>query len=257
MTPRTIAIWGRHAVRSALQRASADVLEIWLWDKARSDHLTEFSVLAQTHGISVQSVPRGALDRLTDGGVHQGVVVRRRLPPALSVDELESRIASATEKTLLLVLDNVQDPHNLGACLRAADGAGAQAVVTTRHRGAGLTSAVAKVASGAIDTVPLVQVTNLARTLERLKDAGCWIIGAGPDAETPIYDCDLDVPLALVLGGEGAGLRRLTREHCDMLVGIPMKGAVESLNIATAAAICLFEAGRQRRAAQTSRAVSR
>jgi 23S rRNA (guanosine2251-2'-O)-methyltransferase len=246
MAPQTIRIWGKHAVRSALQMAPADVLEIWLRADRHAHELAEIAALAGTHGISTQLVPRSTLDRLSDGAVHQGVVLRRRIPRPLSLDELESRLTGCTEKSVLLVHANVQDPQHLGACLRIADGAGAQGVVTTRDRSVGMTSSVAKVASGAIDTVPVVQVSNLVRALERLKKAGFWIIGTSHDAETPIYECDLSVAAALVLGSESRGLRRLTREACDVLVRIPMKGALESLNISAAAAICLFEATRQR-----------
>ena len=166
------------------------------------------------------------------------------LPP-LEEHELLKGLDARTVP-LLLVLDGVQDPHNLGACLRAADGAGVDAVIVPRDRAAGLTAAVRKVAAGAAETVPLVQVTNLARLLRALKEQGIWIVGADGAAETVHHAADLTLPLALVLGAEGAGMRRLTRAHCDVLVKLPMLGAVESLNVAVAAGILLYEARRQR-----------
>ena len=195
---------------------------------------------------SVQVVPRQTLDRLTQHGRHQGIAARMRRGK-FSTQDLDTVLATvATGLPLYLVLDGIQDPHNLGACLRTADAAGVRAVIVPRDRAVGLTPTVAKVASGAAETVPVVQVTNLARALRQLKDAGIWIVGASGDAEKSIYQTDLDRPLALVLGAEDKGLRENTRKHCDMLARIPMAGAIASLNVSVAAAVCLYEAVRQR-----------
>jgi 23S rRNA (guanosine2251-2'-O)-methyltransferase len=190
------------------------------------------------------------LDRLADGMQHQGVVLRCRARPALDESNLKTLLATFKDRDsppLLLVLERVQDPHNLGACLRTCDAAGVAALMVGRHEAAGRTPTVEKVACGA--SVPLIQVGNLARSLTGLKDAGLWLVGTAPGARKTLYDCDLRGPTALVMGGEAGGLRRLTRELCDHLIRIPMVGTVESLNISVAAAICIYEALRQRRMA--------
>ena len=191
------------------------------------------------------AVDRVRLDRLAGGHArHQGVVASVSVN-ATSPD-LDDVLAALSEPALLLVLDGVQDPHNLGACLRVADGAGAHAVIAPKDRAVGLNATVVKVASGAADTVPYVTVTNLARTLRELRERDIWCVGTSDDADKQIYAVDLRVPLALVLGAEGDGMRRLTRETCDVLASIPMHGSVESLNVSVACGICLFEARRQR-----------
>jgi 23S rRNA (guanosine2251-2'-O)-methyltransferase len=188
------------------------------------------------------------LDKLAAGERHQGVVAEL-LPRAGDPEtQLEEALEAAGDAPLLLVLDGVQDPHNLGACLRSADAAGVAAVLVPRDRAAGLTPVVRKVAAGAAETVPLVAVVNLARTLRELKERGVWLVGTDDSAEKTLYDAELTGPVALVMGSEGEGMRRLTRECCDQLVSIPMAGAVESLNVSVAAGVALFEAVRQRSA---------
>lgn len=201
--------------------------------------MAEVLALAATHGIKCQQVRRETLDGMADGGVHQGVVAR--LAPAAVLDEndLHALLDRLAEPPLLLVLDGVQDPHNLGACLRTADAAGAHAVLVPKDRAAGLSPAARKAAAGAAETVPLIQVVNLARCLRALKDRGIWLAGAEADGQSALA-ADLSGPLALVLGAEGTGLRRLTREHCDLLVSLPMKGVVESLNVSVAAGVLLY-----------------
>jgi len=189
------------------------------------------------------------LDQETGGAAHQGVVAEVRPSVALDENGLLDLLTAAAPPALVLVLDGVSDPHNLGACLRTADAAGALAVVAPRDRAAGLTPVVRKVAAGAAETVPFAQVTNLARALRDLKDAGLWIVGTAADGEQDLFAADLRGPLAVVMGSEGRGLRRLTREGCDFCIRLPMQGAVQSLNVSVAAGIVLFEAGRQRRAA--------
>ena len=239
-------VWGLHAVNAVLAHAPEDVLECWVRDESGHAELAAFVADAARRGLRVQRVPAATLDRLSDGAVHQGVVLRRRPPTALDLGWLRTRLAEAQTPPLLLALDHPQDPHNLGACLRVADGAGADAVLIPRDRSVGLTPAVAKVASGAADSMPLVQVPNLVQALESLKKDGLWVIGAAGDAPGSLYAADLRGPTVLVLGAEAGGLRRLTRDSCDLLVSIPMAGSVSSLNLSTAAAVCLFEARRQR-----------
>ena len=243
---KSLVVFGLHACLSTLQRAPQDVLEIWLRAEAASPELVALGEQAKALGITRQLATLQTLDRLANGGVHQGVVLRRRPPAPLDFDALRARLRQSTESPLLLAIDHPQDPHNLGACLRVADGAGVAAVLVPRDRSVGLTAVAAKVASGAADTVPLVQVTNLVRALGQLKEDGLWVVGATHETPLGLYAADLTVPSVLVMGAEGAGLRRLTREACDLLVHIPMLGSVSSLNLSTAAAVCLFEARRQR-----------
>ena len=238
MSARELA-WGLHPVREALQRAPERVLELWALGGRADARMAEVLALADAQGVRCQFVPRETLDGMAGGGVHQGVVAR--LAPAAAMDEndLYDLLERLQEPPFLLVLDGVQDPHNLGACLRTADAAGAHAVIVPRDRAAGLTPAARKAAAGAAETVPLVQVVNLARCLRALKDRGIWVAGAEAGG-TPAFQADLSGPLALVLGAEGSGLRRLTREHCDLLLSLPMRGAVESLNVSVAAGILLY-----------------
>ncbi len=239
-------MWGLHAVKAVLARAPEDVLECWVRDESGNADLTALIAEATRRGLRVQRVPAATLDRLSDNSVHQGVVLRRRPAAALDLTWLRARIAEAQTPPLVLALDHPQDPHNLGACLRVADGAGADAVLIPRDRSVSLTPAAAKVASGAADSMPLVQVPNLVQALESLKKDGLWVIGTAGDAPATLYATDLRGPTVLVLGAEAEGLRRLTRASCDLLVSIPMAGSVSSLNLSTAAAVCLFEARRQR-----------
>jgi 23S rRNA (guanosine2251-2'-O)-methyltransferase len=246
MATRDLIMGGLHAARMVFEKRGADVLELWLRREPSSAAQHELEAVARAQGVTVQMVDSTTLDRLYGDDHHQGVVLRRRLPPTVELKTVLTEVAAAGRTALLLVLDNVQDPRNFGACLRAADGAGVDAVVFTRDHSARLTSVVAKTASGALDSVALVAVPNLATALRQLAAAGVWSIGAAHDGAQSLYGMDLRLPSALVLGNEGDGLRRLTRERCDQLVHIPMHGQVSSLNVASAAAVCLFEARRQR-----------
>lgn len=240
-------LYGIHAVASLAARRPGAVREVWMAGDASNPRLVELGASIERAGISLKRVSHQELDRRLGGARHQGVLAF--FDPAgiaCSERELGELLATVPEAPLLLVLDGVQDPHNLGACLRTADAAGAHAVVAPKNRAVGITPAVCKVASGAVGHIPFVQVTNLARTLRGLRDAGLWIAGADMAADTPLFTADLTGPLALVLGGEGKGLRRLTRELCDLRISLPMRGAVESLNVSVAAGACLFEAVRQR-----------
>ncbi len=238
---------GLNAVRTALKHGAGQVSAVWV-DASRHDRrLQEVVDAAKALGLRVQRVDRETLDGLADGAHHQGVVASVAVPAARDENGLYELIESLDHPPLLLVLDGVQDPHNLGACLRSADAAGVDAVIAPRDRSVGLTPAACKVASGAAESVPFFQVTNLARTLEALRDEHrIWVVGAAGDAETALWDADLRGRLALVLGAEEKGMRRLTREHCDLLVKLPMAGVVESLNVSVATGVCLFEAVRQR-----------
>jgi 23S rRNA (guanosine2251-2'-O)-methyltransferase len=233
-------------VRTVLMRRPADVIRLTL---GRNQDLRqrELQKIAQEQGLPVALGLPEELDRLSGGATHQGAVAEIRASAALNENGLLDLLVAAPSPALVLVLDSVTDPHNLGACLRTADAAGVLAVVAPRDRAVGLTPAVRKVAAGAAETIPFAQVTNLARTLRDLKSAGLWIAGTAADAERELHATDLCGPLAVVMGSEGQGLRRLTRESCDFCLRLPMLGAVESLNVSVAAGIVLFEALRQRR----------
>jgi len=239
---------GLHSVRTALKHEGA-VTEIWVEARRQDRRIREILQLAKEVGLKATKVPKEELDALAPGANHQGVVARTQAPAALDESTLKALIEKLNVPPFLLVLDGVQDPHNLGACLRSADAAGAHAVIAPKDRSVGLGPTVCKVACGAAETVPFVQVTNLARTLRWLQDeAGVWLIGTAGEAEANLFDTDLKGALALVMGGEEKGMRRLTREACDALVKLPMAGQVESLNVSVAAGVALFEAVRQRAA---------
>lgn len=242
-------LFGFHAVTVRLKTAPGSITEIHVDTTRRDGRMRGFVERAREAGVQVVESDDARLTKLSGGPRHQGVVARVE-PLALthSLDEvLEGVEAAGQDAPLVLVLDGVTDPHNLGACLRVADGAGAHAVVAPKDHAVGLNATVAKVASGAAETVPYLMVTNLARSLNEMKERNLRIIGTSDDAEHTLYDVDLRGPVALVLGAEGAGMRQLTRKTCDELVRIPMAGAVESLNVSVAAGVCLYEARRQRR----------
>ncbi len=234
-------VWGWHAAGRVVARAPDAVREILLLD-GRQDHRAEALVAAaRAADLRLEFVARRVLDDLAEGA-HQGVVLRLRERAPEGEGALDDLLDGLSGPPFLLVLDGVQDPHNLGACLRTADGAGVDAVVVPRDRAAGLTATVRKVACGAAETTRLIRVTNLARTLRHLKSRGLWLVGTAEDAPQSVFDADWSGPLALVMGGEARGLRRLTREACDALVSLPMRGAVESLNVSVATGICLYTA---------------
>ncbi|MEA3275029.1 MAG: 23S rRNA (guanosine(2251)-2'-O)-methyltransferase RlmB [Pseudomonadota bacterium] len=242
----TSPVAGIHSVRTALKFGGEGVSEVWLERRRRDRRLGEIADLARKARITVRQVERDELDQVAAGVNHQGALAWVRTPAARSEQELTGILASAHGPPLLLILDGVQDPRNLGACLRTADAAGVHALIAPKDNAVGLTPVVCKVASGAAETVPYVQVTNLARAMDRLKEQGIWLIGTAGEAESGLFETDLSCALGLVMGGEGKGLRRLTREHCDLLVRLPMHGRVESLNVSVATGICLYEALRQR-----------
>jgi len=239
-------IYGLHAISALLHETPQRIKQIFVQGGKPEARLKEILALAHTANIKVQTTSRDALDQLAEDGVHQGVVAHLVGRPHYTEAELPQLLEGLTEPPFLLVLDGVQDPHNLGACLRSANAAGVHAVIVPKDKAASLTPVVYKTASGAADITPLIPVTNLARTLGQLKERGIWVYGASDAASQNIYDADLKGAIAWVLGAEGEGLRRLTRETCDALFSIPMHGAVSSLNVSVATGICLFEAVRQR-----------
>ncbi len=250
-------IFGFHAVGVRLKTAPKSVLEVFFDTTRRDMRMKQFLSQAQDRGVRLMEADSERLAKLCGNDGHQGVVARVEvLVQTHSLDELlenleaanvaKSAVGEPVDWPLLLVLDGVTDPHNLGACLRVADGVGAHAVIAPKDHAVGVNATVAKVASGAAETVPYFMVTNLARTLGELKERDIWCVGTSDDAPRSVYQTDLKRPLALVLGAEGAGMRQLTRKHCDELVSIPMRGAVESLNVSVASGVCLYEAMRQR-----------
>ena len=242
----TSVIFGLHAVRTLIQQRP-ERAALLLLQKGRDDaRMQELVQLAQAKSIKTEWRDQKELDRLTGSERHQGACLQIHSVGVLGEGALDELLDRAKAPPLLLVLDGVQDPHNLGACMRTADAAGVAAVIVPKDRAAGLSATVRKVASGAAESVPLIQVTNLARTLRWLKERDIWVVGTDDQAEHSLYKSKLTGPLAIVLGAEGTGLRRLTRENCDALVSIPMRGVVESLNVSVATGVLLYEALRQR-----------
>ncbi|GAB2880892.1 23S rRNA (guanosine(2251)-2'-O)-methyltransferase RlmB [Paraburkholderia jirisanensis] len=243
---RLKVLYGFHAVTARLRHDASTVEDIYYDQNRRDRRMTEFLHVAKEAGVRVIAADETRLWGLAHTERHQGVVARATdMPLAQNLAELLDALSGPA---LLLVLDGVTDPHNLGACLRVADAAGAHAVIAPRDRAVGLNATAAKVASGAADTVPYITVTNLARALRELQAAGVWVVGTAGDAPVGLYQAKLDGPVALVMGAEGEGMRRLTRDTCDEVMRIPMAGSVESLNVSVASGVCLFEAVRQRAA---------
>lgn len=244
-------VYGLHAVGAVIDRASERLLELWMAEPRDDARARDLRERARVLGMRVQEVSNDSLAKMVGNVTHQGAVAAvRPLKPWDEHDLVQAisqmRATGEGSQPLLLVLDGVTDPHNLGACLRTADGAGVIAVVIPKDRSAGVDGVVRKVAAGAAEFVPVAAVTNLARTLDQLKEQSIWVVGTEGEATQTLYQADLNRPLALVLGAEGTGMRRLTRERCDFTVRIPMAGQVESLNVSVAAGVALFEALRQR-----------
>lgn len=241
---------GFHAVQARLRHDAASIEVLYVNAERHDRRMTELIGRADAAGVRVVAADMQRLDRMAGGAIHQGVVASAAPLASTRFDDVLGGVGPGT---LLLLLDGVTDPRNLGACMRVADAAGASAVIVPRDRSAANSPEAAKAAAGAMESLPLIAVTNLARTMEEIRDAGVWIVGAAGDADSTLYEIDLLGPRAWALGAEGAGLRRLTREKCDWLARIPLGGSVESLNVSVAAGICLFEAVRQRRAAAGDR----
>jgi len=237
-------LFGFHAVGVRLKVAPDTIVEVYFEASRRDARMRQFIERAKEAGVRLIEADGLRLSKLAGSHGHQGVAAL--VQPMEVAHSLDDLLDSLQEPPLLLVLDGVTDPHNLGACLRVADGAGAHAVIAPKDHAAGINATVAKVASGAAETVPYFMVTNLARTLNELKERNIWVIGTAGEAEKSVYQVDMKGPTALVLGAEGPGMRQLTRKTCDELVHIPMKGGVESLNVSVASGVCLYEALRQR-----------
>ncbi len=245
-------IYGLHAVEALLRHHPKRVKQVWLAEGRGDPRAQVLIELAAQARVSVGQCERREMDAWVEG-VHQGVVAEVSPSQVWGEAMLDELLDRTEGPPLLLVLDGVTDPHNLGACLRTADAAGALAVIVPKDKSATLNATVRKVACGAAEVIPLVAVTNLARTLEKLQQKGLWIVGTAGEAEQSLYEQDLTGPIVLVMGAEGRGMRRLTREHCDYLVSLPMAGSVSSLNVSVATGVCLFEALRQRGLGQPAR----
>jgi 23S rRNA (guanosine2251-2'-O)-methyltransferase len=238
-------LYGLHSIAATLNNEPERILEIMAAKGRVDERMNDVVKLARQQGISVQFVQRKTLDDKSNGEQHQGIMARAK-PARILVEADLDAIIALQATPFLLVLDGVTDPHNLGACLRNADAAGVHAVIVPKDNSASITPVVRKVAVGAAETVPLIQITNLARTLKHLQQSGIWVVGTAGEAEQLIYDVKLIGAVALVMGAEGKGMRRLTRETCDELVKLPMAGEISSLNVSVASGICLFEIVRQR-----------
>ncbi|RAU17781.1 23S rRNA (guanosine(2251)-2'-O)-methyltransferase RlmB [Nitrincola tibetensis] len=238
-------VFGLHAITTLLERDSGRIKVLFVQEGREDARISPLLEMAIAQGISIQKTARKRLDDMVEGS-HQGVIAECK--PIQTYDEsyLTALLAKAPSNPLFLILDGVTDPHNLGACLRTAEAAGVLAVIAPRDKSAPLNATVSKVACGAAEIVPYIQVTNLSRTLQSLQQAGVWITGTAGEAEQTLFEADLKGPMALVMGAEGKGMRRLTREHCDQLIKIPMLGSLTSLNVSVATGVCLFEVLRQR-----------
>ena len=239
-------IAGKHAVLEALKSGRA-IHKLWIAETMGKQQMSEVASLAKKQGIAVQFADKRKLDQLAGPVRHQGVVAQAAAAQYAEVEDLLSRAAERGETPFLIILDEIEDPHNLGSILRSADCTGVHGVIIPKRRSAGLNATVAKTSAGAVEYVPVARVTNLAQTMERLKKEGLWIVGADANAAQEIYAADLTVPLAVVIGNEGEGIGRLVREKCDLLVKLPMMGRINSLNASVAAAVFMYEIVRQRR----------
>ncbi len=238
-------IYGIHAVQASLKTTAHKITALYVFKGRRDQKIQKITDAAHSHNLKVNFVDKKELDALCQGN-HQGVVALVERGKVLEEADLYQMVKDAKKDPLILILDGVTDPHNLGACLRSADGAGVMAVAIPKDNSAGVSDTVRKVASGAVETIPVIPVTNLARCIKKLQELGLWVTGLAGEADTSLYDDDLTGPRVVVLGAEGSGMRRLTKEHCDFLVKIPMQGSVSSLNVSVATGVVLFEALRQR-----------
>ena len=236
-------VYGVHAVAGRLQQAPEHCLELICADK-RNPRLTQLIDQARTAGVKIRIEARATLTQLSGTDKHQGCLLKTR--NSEPVMDFQQCLAAVNQNTLLLILDGIQDPHNLGACLRSADACGVDAVIIPRDRAVKVNATVRKVAAGGAESVPIIEVTNIARSLKELKQAGVWIYGTSDKAKDSLYDHDYGGPIALIMGAEGSGLRRLTLESCDHLIKLPMQGRVESLNVSVATGVCLYEILRSR-----------
>lgn len=248
MSRRTDRIYGLHAVKQILENSPDMILNAWIQQSLDSEAVRFIHDGLNKLGVSIQSVQRVSLDKMTHKQNHQGVMLEVRPASKKTEHDLDDVLEQNKDNTpLFLVLDSVQDPHNLGACIRTADAAGVTAVIIPNDRAASINETVRKVASGAVESVIVISVVNLVRALKKIKDAGVWVVGTAGDAEQSIYELDLKVPTAIVMGGEGKGMRSSVQKECDYIASLPINGQVESLNVSVAAGVVLYEVLRQRR----------
>ncbi len=243
---KTEVIYGLHAVEALLKSAPERFIEVFALKGRDDERLNKVINLARKQGITVQLANRKALDEKSNEEQHQGILAKVQAAPILSEKDLDLIIESKQGAPFFLILDGVTDPHNIGACLRTADAAGVDALIVPKDKSGALTATAKKVACGAAESVPFIQVTNLARTLRELQEKGVWLIGTAGEATQTLHQAKLTGPMALIMGAEGKGMRRLTKETCDELISIPMLGSVSSLNVSVATGVCLFEMLRQR-----------
>lgn len=248
---QTITTSGFHGIQTVLEREPQRICKVWIDNSRHDKRMQALRQQLDNNKIAYQLVDKQTLDQLSDNSKHQGVVVDLSIASMLDENDLLAQLETLQNPPLLLVLDQIQDPHNFGACLRTADAAGVDGVIIPKDSSVGFTPTVLKTSSGALDFIPVYQVTNLCRTLKAIQKKGVWIVGASGDGLQNLYDADLKGPLAIVMGSEGTGMRRLTHKTCDFIVNIPMQGQVESLNVSVATGVVLYEALRQRQSHST------
>lgn len=248
MSKRTDRIFGLHAVKQALENAPETILNAWIQESIQSETVSTIHGLLNKLGVSIQIVPRATLAKMVKNQNHQGVILDVRKAAKKTEHDLDDVLEqNQGGKPLYLILDSVQDPHNLGACIRTADAAGVTAVIIPNDRAASINETVRKVASGAVENVTVISVVNLVRAIKKIKEAGVWVVGTAGEAKQSIYELDLKVPTAIVMGGEGKGMRDSVQKECDYVASLPIQGQVESLNVSVAAGVVLYEVIRQRR----------
>ncbi len=249
MSKRTEQIFGLHAVKQVLETSPDRILNVWIQEAINSESVRSLQEVVNDLGFSVQTVPRSTLSRMTKNQNHQGVILEIKPAKKKTDNDLDDILErNKDKKSLYLILDSVQDPHNLGACIRTADAAGVTAIIIPKDRSASINETVRKVASGAVENVTVISVVNLVRAIKKIKEAGIWVVGTAGDAEQSIYDLDLKVSTAIIMGGEGKGMRDSILKECDYVASLPILGQIESLNVSVATGVVLYEVIRQRRA---------
>ena len=248
MSKRTERLFGLHTVNQVLQNAPETILNVWIQQSLGSEAIRSIHDAINKLGVSIQTVPRSTLDKMTKNQNHQGIMLEVRQANRKTENDLEDVLEEYKDTNpLYLILDSVQDPHNLGACIRTADAAGVTAIIIPKDRAANINETVRKVASGAVENVTVITVVNLVRALKKIKEAGVWVVGTSGEADESIYDLELTTPIAIVMGGEGKGMRASIQKECDYIGSLPITGQIESLNVSVATGVVLYESVRQRR----------
>ena len=248
MSKRTERLFGLHTVKQVLQNSPDTILNVWVQQSLGSEAISSIHDTINKLGVSIQTVPRSTLDKMTKNQNHQGIMLEVRQANRKTENDLEDVLEEYKDTNpLYLILDSVQDPHNLGACIRTADAAGVTAIIIPKDRAANINETVRKVASGAVENVTVITVVNLVRALKKIKEAGVWVVGTSGDADESIFDLELTAPIAIVMGGEGKGMRASIRKECDYIGSLPITGQIESLNVSVATGVVLYEVVRQRR----------